>query len=242
MNPEIVKALKDIRQDFKDMRASLEREFRKENREIQKSLEYFNKCFEDLTAECKVMREENASIKAENAALSAECTELKKIVLENEQKITQLEQYSRNRYVEVKGIPTTKDESLPALLEKIGNAINEPITENDIEACHRVPIKNSNQSNIIVQFLRKAKCDCVIEKARKMRISTKDLGFSDESSVFLNEHLCPQLKKLLGMTVERKKEKGWRYTWTRGGKIYARKSESSQTVRIATIRDLDKIA
>lgn len=59
--------------------------------------------------------------------------------------------------------------------------------------------------------------------------------------VYINEHLRFELRKLLGMTITEKKEKNWRFAWTRDGKIFARKTESSRALRLACVSDLDKI-
>lgn len=234
MSTDVVQLLKECRQD-------IEREFRKEYRELKTSMDFFNKSFEEMKAALKVAEAENAEIKAQNLALTAECSALRSQVLENEHKIVQLEQYSRCKNIEIKGVPSIEGESLPALLHKVGSVLGEPIVETDIDACHRVPTKDDTVSNIVVQFRSRSKRDIVLEKARKTRVSTTDLDFTHPSPVFVNEHLCPDLKRLLGMTVSKKKEKGWRYVWTKGGKIFARKTESSRTLKVTRVSDLEKI-
>lgn len=241
MNPDLAKALKEIRDDFKEMRASLEREFRKDNRDVKSSLDTLSKNLVNMTSELKEVQKENAQIRAENASLVSECAELRKQVLEHEYRILDLEQYSRNRNLEIKGIPASDDENLSHVLVKIGEAIGESISDSDIEVCHRVPTKNASQSNVLVQFLSRSKRDAVLEKAKETRFSTQDIGYAQLSAVYINEHLCPELKRLLGMTVAKKKEKNWRFVWTKGGKIFARKSESTRTLRVGCVSDLEKI-
>lgn len=233
--------LKELKQEIRDMRASLEREFRKENREIKNSLDHMNKTFEEMCTTMKEIQKENAEIKAENACLTSECALLKKRVLEAELRIVQLDQYSRNKNLEIKGVPTSQGENLCTILEKVGELVGEPITENDVEICHRVPTRDSGQSNIVVQFRDRLKREAVLNKTRKKRMSSTDLGYTQSCAVYVNEHLCSELKKLLGMTIARKREKNWRFAWTRNGKIFARKSESSRSLQIMHISDLEKI-
>ncbi|KAH9382495.1 hypothetical protein HPB48_010919 [Haemaphysalis longicornis] len=182
------------------MRAALEREFRKENREIKASLDFFNKQFEDQTKHCSQLEKENLELKVQNASLAQDCAQLKKDAAESEQRQTQLEQYSRNRNIEVKNVPFVKGENLAETLEKLGEAISEPITPCDVDGCHRVPSKDSTCPHIIVQFHSRSKRDTVLEKARKMRLSANDFGFTETTPeitpIYVNEHLCPQLKKL----------------------------------------------
>lgn len=125
----------------------------------------------------------------------------------------------------------------------LGTAINEPISPADVDSCHRVPTKDKTRSNT-VQFQNRAiRRDAVLQKAQKSRLSTTDIGFTlPAAAVYVNEHLCPEQKKLLGMTVARKKEKNSRYAWTKGGIFFARKTDSLRTFRVTRVSDLEKIA
>lgn len=128
------------------------------------------------------------------------------------------------------------------MLGKVGDALGEPIKEQDIEICHRVATRKADTEEIIlVVFNQRAKRDEVIEKARKARINSKDLGFDKRQAIFLNEHLCPQLKKLLGVTIAKKRELNWRFVWVKGGKIFARKTETSNVIRIGCEADVEKM-
>ncbi|KAK8780934.1 hypothetical protein V5799_017725 [Amblyomma americanum] len=228
--------------------ADLKREFRKELREIKQSLEFVNEQYEDMKKECASVKEENAALKVSNDLLAQEVDRMKAQVRDNSLRITAQDQYSRNKNVQVKGIPVEKGENLLNVLGKVGVALREPIGEQDIEVSHRVPVRNSgtdgtdgSDQNIVVVFNRQSKRDAVLEKARKTRFTTTELGFAAEQPVFVNEHLAPQLKKLLGMTVAKKKEMKWRYAWVRGGKIFARKTENSRVLRVTCEADLEKM-
>lgn len=238
---DIENALKDVRQDLRDMRASLEREMRKENREIKASLEFFNKTFEELASLCAGLKKENSELREMNESLQSDCQMLRRQATGHEQRIVELEQYSRNRNIEIKGVPVAENESLPDILDIIGRSVEESITADDIEVCHRVPCRGTSQSNIIVQFCSRTKRDSVLEKARKKRLSTTDFGFRQQAPIFLNDHLCPALKKLLGTAVAKKKDSGWRFVWTRDGKIFGRKTETSRILRISCLADIDKM-
>lgn len=115
------------------------------------------------------------------------------------------------------------------MLAKIGDALGKTITAHDSEACHRVPARSASarsdasdnqdssvNSNIVVSFNRRVKRDALMAKAKRTQINMKDLGFATKQQVYINEHLCPQLKKLLGLTIARKRaelticmDQGW---------------------------------
>lgn len=232
----------ELRKEMREFQAKLERDLRKDLREVKASLEFFNKEFEDRKKERDELAKVNKELQAANEKLLEECQALRTQVLQLEDRVTFSEQYSRNRNLEIKGIPFSEDENLPDALDKIGEALNEPIAKSDIEICHRVPAKKPNTvPNIVVQFKSRPKRDAVLQKARKMRLSTEDLGFSPNSPLFINEHLCPALKRVLGMAIEQKKAKGWKFVWTSNGRVLARKDESSSILYLRNAQDVEKM-
>lgn len=232
---------KEFRKDIAAMSSTLERDFRKENRELQASTTFCSKQYDDMTIECTALKEENKTLKAENAALSSQCDSLKKLLSDMEQRLTDLEQYSRNKNIDIKGLPVVQNEHLPDMLKKIGEIIKEPITQEDVDVCHRVPMRNSTCPTVVVQFHNRTKRDAVLAKVRQTKVTTRHLGHEENVPIYINETLCPTLRKLMGMAVARKKEKLWKFAWTKNGRILARKDETSQVVRVACMGDLDKI-
>lgn len=226
---------------MRDMRADMEKELRREFKELKNSIEFFSTQFDAMAKRSAKIEKENAALKKENLHLDAECKKLNEVVISLEIRTTSLEQYSRNRNIEIKGVPAIDDENLPNMLRMLGDAVGEPISETDVDVSHRVPRRDQGCPNVVVQFHSRAKRDAVIEKARKKRVCASDFGFSEPSPVFVNEHLCPTLKKLLGQVVARKKQQNWKYAWTKDGKIFARKTDTSRTLRVTCEQDLDKI-
>ncbi|KAK8782987.1 hypothetical protein V5799_015673 [Amblyomma americanum] len=148
--------------------ADLKREFRKGIRKLKNSLEFFSKQYEDLKDECVEVKKENAALKANQEKLTQELERVKKSVHENSQTIVAQDQYSRIKNIELKGIPHSKEENLFNILYKVGNVIGEPITDEDIDICHRVPTRNaSTEPNIAVAFNSRTKRDAVLEKHAK---------------------------------------------------------------------------
>lgn len=241
MPPELTKFLKDIRQEMRDMRSAIEKELRKEFKDMKQSIDFFSTQFDAMATRCSAIEKENASLKKENTALITKCRELGHQVAGLEERVTTQEQYSRNKNVEIKGVPFVKNENLSAVLGKLGSLVGESVCDSDVDVCHRVSRQDGGCPNVVVQFRSRTKRDGFIEKARKKRISATDLGHSDDTSIFINEHLCPTLKKLLGQAVARKKERQWKYVWTREGKVFARKSDNSRVLRISVVQDLEKM-
>ncbi|KAH7948969.1 hypothetical protein HPB49_003653 [Dermacentor silvarum] len=162
---------------------------------------------------------------------------------DQEQRITGSEQYSRKCNVEIKGILQADREDLVKTVCQVGVLVNESLIPDEIEVCHRVKGRNDSElPNIIVQLKSRAKRDSFLKKAKKMRLSMSDLGHTSSSSIYINEHLCPALKRLLGMTIQRKKAQKWKFVWTRDGKIFARKDEQSNVINIRILNASDDIS
>lgn len=102
-------------------------------------------------------------------------------------------------------------------------------------------LRNSDSPNIVVQFAHVAKRNAVVEKVKKKRVNCADVGFSSRSPAFVNEHLCPTLKRLFGATVAKKKDCAWLYAWTSNGKLSARKTETPKVVHIACPEELSQV-
>lgn len=233
---------RDIKSELKDFKDTLDRDLRKELRDIKVSLTFINKLYEELKEKVNATQSDNRALKDENAKLRTTCDELAKQVKENTSRLVRAEQYSRNANVEIRNIPYHAGENLQGVLENIGRKIGEPITPSDIEVCHRVPVANSSvNKNIVVQFVHRGKRNVVLEKARQMRLKGSDIGMDSQAPFYVNEHLCPDMKRLLGKTTARKRETGCKFVWVRNGQIFARKSEASAVIPITCEDDLTKI-
>ncbi|KAL1468817.1 hypothetical protein MTO96_025173 [Rhipicephalus appendiculatus] len=143
-------------------RESLERDFRNEIRDLKteqrnmtKSIDYAHDNIEDMKKKLEQALAENALLKSDNASLRLENASLKTSVFELEHRLTGVEQYSRNVNIEIQGVVRKENESVSDLLCKLGTVIGEPLGKDDIEACHRVPSRAENKSNIVVQCLKK---------------------------------------------------------------------------------------
>lgn len=225
---------REIRAEFKDFKEALERDFRKELRELKSSLVSIN-------ADCEELKVENVELKASNAALEAKCVALAQQVKDHESRMLHLEQYSRNANVELKGIPYNDTENLAETVIKIGEKVGVPLVAADFESVHRVPTNNPANKNVVVQFARRQKRDCFLEKARAARLKCSDLGLDSQAPFFVNEHLCPELKRLLGQATARKRETGWKYVWVQNGKIFARQMDNAPKIKISCSKDVAKM-
>ncbi|XP_070384813.1 uncharacterized protein PF3D7_1120000-like [Dermacentor albipictus] len=232
----------EYRREMKEFKSKLERDVRKELREFEKSLDNFNARFEEVLKKNETLQKENQELKKANDTLMTECTKIKKELEEQELRITANEQYSRNCNVEIKGVQESKSEDLVQTVCQIGISLQHKVEPDNIEVVHRVKTRNDQvPSNIVVRFKSRCKRDAFLQKAKKTRLTMHDLGHSSNEPIFVNEHLCPPLKRLLGMAIEKKRVSNWKFVRVKNGHIFARKDEDSRVVRVTCARDIDKI-
>ncbi|XP_040066469.1 uncharacterized protein LOC120840114, partial [Ixodes scapularis] len=190
------------RSDVREMKADIN--------SFKDSVNFMNLEFEDVKAKFGTVLKENAELKKENGNLSEKISQMERRLIDYQDRLTEAEQYSRNSNLEIKGVVKYDHEVLPDLINRLGESIGEPIARSDIAICHRVPTQDATKSNIILQLVSRSKRDAVLDKAKKKRIKNSDLGLDTDAPVFVNEHLCPSLKRVLGKAIARKHQCNWK--------------------------------
>lgn len=132
--------------------------------------------------------------------------------------------------VEIRGVPNAEDENLPQLLAEIGSKVKCTITPSDIDIVHRVPTPNSpTANNIIIRFVSRDKRNDFQKKAKKARMTSKDLGIGREATpVFFFDHLTPRNKTLFSEALKLRKAKQWQFLWTDLGVIRVGKNQRAK--------------
>lgn len=226
---------KDAKDFFKAL-DDLKRELRADLRALKESVKFCSDTCDgvnEIKQELKELRKEFQGLVKRNEELTAENRKLSN-------RVEELEQHQRSNNLEIKGVPTEGDAT--EVVKKIGVFLGEAIVDTDIDVCHRVPVHNSEEKNIVVRFVQRTKRNAILQKSKKQRITTKDLDYGGEASpVYVNEHLTISNKRLLGAAIAKKKSAGWKFVWCSGGKILARKDEGSVAIRIAKQSDLENI-
>lgn len=66
-------------------------------------------------------------------------------IQELEKRFNLAEQYSRCSNLEIQGVVKQEGENVAGILAKLGDTIDESITESNIESCHRVPTRHPDK-------------------------------------------------------------------------------------------------
>ncbi|XP_060809933.1 uncharacterized protein LOC132904025 [Amyelois transitella] len=161
------------------------------------------------------------------------------------QSLAAKEQWSRLNNVEIKGVPLKKDENLFEIVDSVGKHIKCPIPKTSINYVARVPLHNSKDKSIVVNFTNRYMKEDFVAAARSIKhLAASDIGFRDSAQrVYVNDHLTSDMKNLLTKTKLALKDKlGYRYVWVKYGKIHVRQNDTSKIHIIQTENDLKRLS
>lgn len=228
---DVMKKVMEILQNNKDIEQN-----------VNKSYEALSDKLEENT---QVIKEQTASLERclkTIDGLAAENNKLKEKILNLETRLDDVEQYSRRNTLEIYGIPQTANEDVVTVVKEVGKALNMGITNTMIDACHRMgKVKpDSPPPGIIVKFVRRIDMEEMLNKKRvKKELSTRHMNLGTDFPIYINESLSPSRRRLFAAARIIKKDKHFKYLWTRGGNIFLRKEDSAPVVKVTCQADLD---
>ena len=93
-------------------------------------------------------------------------------IISLESKSNSVEQYGQQNNMESNGIPNSiSDDNLEStVINVLSKATNVHVTEDDIEACHRIGKYKGNSKKTIVQFINRKNCICALVNRNKTEI------------------------------------------------------------------------
>ena len=213
--------------------------------EIKQSQGFLSAKFDDLAISVNELRVENESLRSRNAQLTEQVKnlDLKTHVSENE--IEDLKQYIRRDMLEIQGIPVTEDENTNTIIHNVVKLVDNSMAfeQNEICISHRLPSRRGLIPPIIVKFVRRDVRDKIYKSRRSLISKTSaDLGYHEQSRIFINESLTYQARQLLKSVKAFKREKNYRYVWTNNGKVLLKKDStpSSQAISFTTLKEFER--
>lgn len=210
--------------------------------ELQVSAEYSSKLLEETRETNKKLCDEMKSIKEQNAQLLEENKSLKLQISEMKSDIVELQQYSRRLNVEITNLPEVPQENIQDVLNNVMKALEVDLSTN-IVASHRVSTtKPGKIKPIIIQFNNQSAKSVFMKAAKSKRLTADKVNSNLESlPIYCNDHLCPELKKLLYECKQFKRKNNFKYCWCKNGKLNLRQSEKSEIFKIKSLLDLNSV-
>ncbi|XP_046679195.1 uncharacterized protein LOC124366640 [Homalodisca vitripennis] len=153
------------------------------------------------------------------------------------------DQYSRRNCVEIQDVPVQNNDTIQTVKD-VGKTLGVDIEEKIIDACHTLgkKVNTKDTTGIIVKFVRRVDAEALLTKRREKRdFSTRHLNLASDNPIYVNESLSPTRRRLLGMARQARRERGYKWLWVRGGKIFLRKEDNGPVTIVQCQADLDKM-
>ena len=80
-----------------------------------------------------------------------------------------------------------------------------------------------------------------MQEAKKRRLNGACVGQPQTDAIYVNNHLNPEFKRLLGATRAAVIAAKWAYVWYANEKVLVRKAEGDKALVINTLSDVEQI-
>lgn len=221
---------------------SMEQHFAELKRDIERSQTFLSDKYDEMLVKINSYHEMFNVMNKTIESLVNKVKDKDEIIVNLSSRLNQLEQYGRNRNIELVQVQESPQENLENVVLNIARMMQINIVSNDIEAVHRLPSKPGKTRKIIVQFVSRKKRDEFIMKKKSMKINNDHiLHNGNVTNIYVNENLTGYNSSLLWKTKAFAKEKGYAFVWYRFGKILVRKGEKAPVVQILMESDLEKL-
>ena len=193
------------------------------NNEVVEEMGKFNEKFSKLQSELSIAKRVN--------------TELTKRIVTLERQCWANVQYSRNKCVEVVGIPRQADgKHLETKVQSIFQKVDCTIAPEFIDGCHRL---GKNNDRVIVKYIRRKDCKQVLQFKNDLKdLTADDLDLPQGTKIFVNQSLCPHYRILWSKTKRLQSMGKINNFFISGGTVKTKIDENSKPLAITHLDDL----
>ncbi|XP_028160478.1 uncharacterized protein LOC114352911 [Ostrinia furnacalis] len=214
---------------------------------LTESIQFMNDSFESFKTDLSHCMTKINSIEKDRDMIRSELNSITN-------RLNQIEQISRSSNLEIQCVPEHKSENLLTIVTQLGKAVSCPISESDVHYCSRTAKKNPESPrprSILVKLSSPRNRDSLLAAVMKYnkshpqdRLNTGHVGLKSDkrTPIYVVENLSPDNKFLHGMARNRAKELQYKHVWVRGGRIYMRKTDTSEYVLVRSAATLDSLA
>lgn len=222
------------------------KDLREEITVFKTSMEFMNHEFERMKTEYENQNKTVIELRKDNETLRSTTQTLTK-------RIQHMEQYVRANNLELQCVPENKAENIVTTITQLARVIKCDISDSDIHYCSRIakldPTSQRPRS-ILVKLSSPRLRDTFLAAAIKFnksnpeeKLNTSHLGIGGEKKtpIFVVEHLSPDNKYLHAAARKKANELRYKFVWVRGGKIFMRKTESSEYIYVRDLSHLNNL-
>lgn len=211
---------------------------KKDIQDLNTSISHINEQCNEASTDIKSLKIENDTIRLVNRDLTI--------------KLNHLEQHARGCNVEFQCVPERKTENIISIVTQVAKTIGCVVLDENILSCSRIAKLNPNSTrprSIVVSFSSPRLRDTFLASAIKFnkthidnKLNSTHVGIAgDKSPIYIMEHLSSANKSLHAAARAKAKELAFKHVWVRSGRIYMRKTDTSDHKFIKDIETLNKL-
>ncbi|CAG9126961.1 unnamed protein product [Plutella xylostella] len=203
-----------------------------------------------ITASIQLLSDKYDDIQKELEKIKTERKEHLACIKTLENKVENMEKNSCAAKIEIRNIPTSQRETksdLCELTKKLGSVLDLKIDTNDIKDVYRGFAKPDTPKPILIEFTSVLLKDKILNSLKSFNKKDRKLNTSlmqiegPPKPIYISEALTSKGKRLYYLAREFAKTYNFSFCWSSYGKIYLRKKEGTQHVRIDEEGDFAKL-
>lgn len=144
--------------------------------------------------------------------------------------------------VELSGVPEGNEQNLDQIVIACAAKVGVQLHERELVSCRRVGgvrKANARPRPIVVRLTRPDVRTQLLRAARDRSGSRTMEEHGSSFTYFINERLTKKNRDLYRLARQAGKRCGWKFVWTRDGRIYARREHGTLVHRISTEKDVE---
>ncbi|KAJ1521918.1 hypothetical protein ONE63_002254 [Megalurothrips usitatus] len=213
--------------------------------ELKETIDFMSAKYDEMLEKMKVIEEDRKKKEEKVAELEIKIKSRDTDILGLQRRVREVEQYARNRNIEVSGIEVMNNEDLRKVMCNIARKIDVPFEDTDIDVIHRVPSRRGDAPpKIIAQFKTRTTRNLWLRQKRHggpLVSSELVPNGTGSTRVYLNTHLTAEWQRLLWQAKQRGRPR-FLLIWYQENKIIAKKSVTdTRPVYIYGEEDLCKL-
>ena len=150
-------------------------------------------------------------------------------------------QNTSDQLTESRSSQPSKPELITDILDLCNNQLGIAISSSDIITAYRLPVPSTGRCQpILVKFSSRSMRDRVFQSRKSLRLLP---SASNSEHIYLNEHLTKANAYIFSSARKSVREKKFHSTWTAGGLVFVRKSNSTdeRPKLCRTMKDLENL-
>lgn len=243
-----ISEIKNLLRDVNEKMTAFET-IKNEMQDIKRSLNFISTQYDEFQRNFNEEKEKNKILSSKVSTLEKTVKDQHKVIMNLESKLNypsnliDPNQYSRNKNIEIHGIPVSQQENCVNTVLQVASELQLNIKKEDIDVAHRLSQRAGSKKPppIIAQFTTRNKRDLLLQKKRLVIINKNIPQMQLGSAIYLNENLNKHIKYLLWIARNRASQYDFKFVWAKNGTIYIRKTDGSPVMTIHNEDDVLRI-